>query len=143
MQRATPGAPRGLQVAFRSVCYLCAVYFALMGLALILIPGVLLRSAGAVNPIILGILRGAGGSILPYSLLYVLVARSPDRRRWALAVLAIANVAAITLDLLSVHLGEYRLSHALLDAPLEALSLAFMVIALTRPIDDAVRTGGE
>ena len=113
---------------------MCAVYFLVMGLALILYPAFISRIAGPQNPVILGILRGAGGSIIPYALFYVFVARSPMTRRWAVAVIAFANVVAIVLDMLSVHLEEYRLSYAMIDVPMEVLSLLFMLILLVRSI---------
>ena len=118
--------------AFRVVCYVCAIYFLAMGLALMLFPAFIARIAGPQNPIILGLLRGAGGSIVPYSLLYLLVARSPITRRWAVAVIAVANTVAIVLDVASVYLGEYRWSYALIDIPVEALSLLLMVGFLIR-----------
>ena len=48
------------------------------------------------------------------------------------ASIAVANVVAIALDMLSVHLGEYRLSYAMLDVPVEALSLLLMLIFLAK-----------
>ena len=115
---------------FRVVCYVCALYFLAMGLALMLFPGFICRIAGPQDPIILGMLRGAGGSIIPYALLYVLVARSPLTRRWAVVVIAVANIAAIALDSISVYLGEYRLAHAMFDIPVEVLSLLLMILLL-------------
>jgi hypothetical protein len=97
-----------------------------------LFPAFISRIAGPQNPVILGMLRGAGGSIIPYSLLYVFVARSPCTRRWAVAVIAVANTLAIALDLLSVYLGEYLLSYAMFDIPVEALSLLAMTLVLTK-----------
>jgi hypothetical protein len=112
---------------FRVICYLCALYFSLMGIALIAVPHLITRVAGDQNPIIVGMLRGAGGSVIPYSLLYLFVARRPYSCLWALYVIAIANLIAIALDLTSVYLGEYALRHAMLDIPVEALSLLAMV----------------
>jgi hypothetical protein len=43
-----------------------------------------------------------------------------------------ANVAAIILDFLSVFLGEYLLSYAMFDVPVELLSLLMMVLALVK-----------
>jgi hypothetical protein len=123
---------RRLLVVFRIVCYLCAVYFLAMSLALMLFPAFISRVAGPQNPVILGMLRGAGGSIIPYSLLYVFVARSPCPRRWAVAVIAVANTFAINLDLISVYLGEYRLSYAMFDIPVEVLSLVMMLLVLVK-----------
>ena len=106
-----------------------------MGLALMIFPAFITRIAGPQNPVILGILRGAGGSIVPYSLLYFFVARSPFTRRWAVAVIAVANLFAIVLDLLSVYLGEYRLGYAMIDVPFEVLSIILMVLLLFKSID--------
>jgi hypothetical protein len=103
-----------------------------MGLALILFPAFISRIAGPQDPVILGILRGAGGSIIPYSLLYIFVALSPFNKRWAVFVIAMANMAAIVLDFLSVILGEYQLSYALFDVPVEFVSLLLMVLFLVR-----------
>jgi hypothetical protein len=100
-----------------------------------LFPAFISRIAGPQDPIILGMLRGAGGSIIPYSLLYVIVARSPLRRRWAATVIAVANMAAIVLDFLSVYLGEYRLSYAMFDVPVEVLSLLLMILLLVKIAD--------
>ena len=124
---------------FRIVCYICAIYFLVMGFALILFPAFISRIAGSQDPIILGMLRGAGGSIIPYSLLYILVARFPLKMRWAVAVIAIANIAAILLDFLSVFLGEYRLSYAMVDVPIEVISLLMMVLFLVRYSDNSRR----
>jgi hypothetical protein len=98
--------------AFRVICYLCALYFLAMGVGLMLFPAFVARVAGPQNPIILGMLRGAGGSIVPYALLYVIVARSPISRRWGVAVIAVANTVAIVLDVASV----YRVPHAPFEA---------------------------
>jgi hypothetical protein len=120
---------------FRIVCYLCALYFLAMGLALILFPAFITRIAGSQDPVILGMLRGAGGSIIPYSLLYIFVSRSPLTRRWAVVVIAVANIVAIVLDFLSVYLGEYRLSYAMFDVPIEVFSLLLMVLLLVKSSD--------
>jgi len=115
---------------FRIVCYICAIYFLAMGLALMLFPAFISRIAGTQDPVILGMLRGAGGSIVPYSILYIIVARSPLSKRWAIIVIAIANITAIVLDFLSVFLGEYLLSYAMIDVPVEVISLLMMVLFL-------------
>ena len=125
---------RRFLIAFRIVCYMCALYFLVMGLALILYPAFISRIAGPQDPVILGLLRGAGGSIIPYALLYVFVAQSPMTRRWAVAVIAFANVVAIVLDMLSVHLEEYRLCYAMMHVPMEALSLLLMLLLLVRSV---------
>lgn len=125
-----PACRRGHLVAVRVVCSLCAAYFAAMGLVLMLFPTFITRVADPPDPVILGILRGAGGSILPYAMLYTLVARSPFAQLGVVAVIAVANAVAIVLDILSVHLGEYRWSYAMLDIPVEAVSLLFMLLIL-------------
>ena len=115
---------------FRIVCYICAIYFLIMGLALMLFPAFISRIAGKQDPIIRGMLRGAGGSIIPYAILYIIVARSPFNKRWGVIVIAVANIAAIVLDFLSVFLGEYQLSFAMIDVPIEVISLLLMVLFL-------------
>lgn len=124
---------------FRIVCYLCALYFLAMGLALILFPTFISRIAGTQDPIILGMLRGAGGSIIPYSILYIIVARSPLNKRWGVIVIAVANIAAIVLDFLSVLLREYQLSYAMIDVPIEVISLLMMVLFLIQFSEDKQR----
>ena len=117
---------------FRIIFYLCAMYFFLMGVALIAVPHLVTRVAGTQSPTILGMLRGAGGSIVPYSLLYVIAAKSPHQRLWALYIIALANSIAIALDLISVFLGEYLLRYAMLDIPIEVLSLFAIALFICR-----------
>ncbi len=107
------------------IFFICAIYFFLMGAGLIFLPHVLLKgfSEVDVNPTIIGMLRGAGGSIIPYSLLYILIAFNPIKRMWALYIILTANVIAIILDLISVIIGEYQLSYAMIDVPIEMLSI--------------------
>ncbi|MBU0742353.1 hypothetical protein KKG45_12755 [bacterium] len=135
MDGSSASSHRGFLDGFRVVCYVCALYFLAMGLALVLFPAFIARIAGPQDPVILGMLRGAGGSIVPYSLLYVFVARSPLTRRWAAAVIAAANILAIALDMLSVYLGEYRLGYAMLDVPVEAASLLMMLLLSVKCVD--------
>lgn len=115
---------------FKIIFYFCAVYFLLMGSALIFFPEFLIRrfSETEINPVILGMLRGAGGSILPYSLLYILITLNPVNRQWALSLILLANVIAVFLDLGSILLGEYKLSYALIDMPVELISIIGIVI---------------
>ena len=126
------GSQLRFMVAFRITCAICAIYFLAMGLALMIFPAFISRIAGPQDPVILGILRGAGGSIMPYSLLYVLVGRSPFNKQWAVIVIAMANMAAIVLDFISVFLGEYQLSYAMFDLPVELISLFLMVLFLLK-----------
>jgi hypothetical protein len=96
-----------------------------MGSGLIFFPRLLIKgfSDAEVNPIIIGMLRGAGGSILPYSLLYILIYKNPFKRLWAMFVILFANVTAITLDIVSLMLGEYKFSYAMFDIPVETVSI--------------------
>jgi hypothetical protein len=114
----------------RIIFYLCAIYFLLMGSLLIFLPHFLAKgiTSSEINPAIIGILRGAGGSILPYSLLYLLIARSPYRREWALGVILLANILAICLDIVSLFLEEYRFSYAMIDLPVEIISASCIIV---------------
>ena len=69
--------PKSILFVFRIIFFLLAFYFFLMGLMLALFPQILTKVAGEQHPIILGMLRGAGGSILPYSLIYIFIAAKP------------------------------------------------------------------
>jgi len=110
---------------FRTIFILCAIYFFMMGCGLIFLPRLLIKGFTdvEVNPIIIGMLRGAGGSILPYSLLYILIYKDPFKRLWALLVILLANVTSITLDIVSLMLGEYKFSYAMYDIPIEVMSI--------------------
>jgi len=116
---------------FRTVFALCAIYFLLMGILMMVFPEQVTKNAGVQHPMILGIIRGIGGSILGSTVFYVLIALKPLERRWAAIVIACANVLAIALDFLSVHLGEYTLDHAMIDVPVEALSFLTIVVFYT------------
>jgi hypothetical protein len=109
---------------------ICAVYFFQMGIGLIFLPRYLVNgfSNVDVNPTIIGMLRGAGGSILPYSLLYISISLEPVKRSWALYVICLANIIAIALDLGSLLLGEYTLAYAMIDIPVELLSIIGIVM---------------
>ena len=117
-------------VVFKIIFFICAIYFFIMGAALIFIPQLLIKgiSGDYANPTIIGILRGAGGSIIPYSLLYILIALNPLKRMWALYIIFTANVTAIVLDIGSVIIGEYKLSYAMYDIPIEILSIIGIII---------------
>ena len=80
------------------------------------------------NPIILGILRGAGGSVIISLIWYILIAQKPFERRLIAFVIAFANVLALVMDLISVAIGEYSLSHAMIDIPVELLSFFTIVV---------------
>jgi hypothetical protein len=95
---------------------------------MMLFPEHVTKSAGVQHPMISGILRGIGGSILGSTVFYILIALKPFERRWAAIVIACANILAIVLDLLSVHLGEYTMSHAMIDVPVEAVSFLTIVV---------------
>jgi hypothetical protein len=47
---------------------------------------------------------------------------------WAVYVIGLANVLAIAVDLFSVRLGEYSLSNAMIDIPVEVLSLLAILL---------------
>ena len=117
-------------VVFKIIFFICAIYFFIMGAALIFIPHLIIKgvSEGYVSPTIIGILRGAGGSIIPYSLLYILIALNPLKRMWALYIILTANVTAIVLDIGSVIIGEYKFSYAMYDIPIEMLSIIGIII---------------
>ena len=118
----------------RMIFFFCSFYFFVMGLALILVPELLVKGVAGeeVNPTIIGMLRGAGGSILPYSILYIFVAWKPKERAWAFYVIGTANVLAIILDFSSVVLGEYEFSFAMYDVPVELLSLIAIFIYISQ-----------
>jgi len=117
----TKTIPRIVKIIF----IFCAVYFFLMGTSLVFLPGFLLKgiSDTPINPTIIAILRGAGGSIIPYSLLYIFIALNPYKKFWALYVILLANLIAIILDLGSVLIGEYKVSNAMIDLPIELISI--------------------
>jgi hypothetical protein len=123
-----PRVPAMALLIFRIVFYTCAVYFFLMGMLMMVYPELVTRNAGAQHPMILGILRGTGGSILGSTVFYILVALRPFERRWAAIVIALANILAIVLDCISVHLGEYTLDHAMIDIPVETVSFLTIVV---------------
>jgi hypothetical protein len=113
--------PRIVKIIFS----FCAFYFFLMGASLIFLPGFLIRGVAEtiINPTIIGMLRGAGGSIIPYSLLYIFIALDPYKKLWALYVILVANISAIILDLGSVIIGEYNFINAMIDIPIELISI--------------------
>ena len=125
-------SPLRFLIVFRIVCYICAAYFLVMGLSLMIFPEFLSKIAGPQDPVILGLLRGAGGSIVPYTLIYVFVAVSPFKLRWAIIVIGTANIVAIVLDFLSVYLGEYTFSYAMFDVPIEFVSVLMMILFLVK-----------
>ncbi len=120
--------PSSLLIPFRIICYLCGFYFFLMGLFLILFPQMAIKNSGVNHPMILGILRGTGGAVIISLVWYILIALKPLELRFIAFILAFANVLAIVLDLVSVALGEYTLSHSMMDIPIELLSLFTIVI---------------
>jgi predicted permease len=122
MENPKTKIPPALLNFFRIVCYLCGSYFFLMGLLLLLFPQMATKSAGEQNPMILGILRGTGGSVMISFIWYILIAHKPMERRLIAFVIAFANVVAVVLDLITVAIGEYSLSKAMIDIPAELLS---------------------
>jgi hypothetical protein len=118
--------PRIVKIIFS----FCAFYFFLMGASLIFLPGFLTRAVvdAPINPTIIGMLRGAGGSIIPYSLLYIFIALDPYKKSWALYVILVANISAIILDLGSVIIGEYNILNAIIDLPIELISIIGIIL---------------
>ena len=98
---------------------------------MMIFPELVTKNAGVQHPMILGILRGIGGSILGSTIFYILIALKPFERRWAAFIIAFANILAIVLDFISVHLGEYTLAHAMIDIPIETLSFFTIVFFYT------------
>jgi hypothetical protein len=122
-RKETPGA-------VRIILYFCAFYFFMMGTALIFFPEFITRglSGSAISPAITGMLRGAGGSIIPYSLLYIMIINKPYERNWALNIILTANIIAVCLDIISVLFSEYKISNAFIDLPVELISILGIVM---------------
>jgi hypothetical protein len=101
-----------------------------MGLSLITFPVFITKgfSDNEIHPAIIGMLRGAGGSIIPYSLLYIMIANKPFERKWALYIILTANVTAICLDSASIIFSEYKISNAMIDLPVELISISGIII---------------
>ncbi len=128
MKSKSNDVPKRVLFICRIVFSFLAFCFFLMGIMLALFPQFLTRMAGEQHPIVLGMLRGAGGSIIPYSLMYILIAIEPLRYRLLAYIVAIANIIAVILDFTSVYMKEYQLSYAMIDVPFEVLSLVMIVI---------------
>ncbi len=64
-------------------------------------------------------LRGSGGAIFHYSIIYVLIARKHTSYHLGLLIIASANIIAIILDICSVLLNEYQLSYTMIDLSVE------------------------
>ena len=133
MKYSTTNIPTLVLYTFRIVLFFMAFYFFAMGLMLVLLPQVLIRVAGAQHGIILGMLRGAGGSIIPYSFMYIFIAMKPLEGRWLAFIIACANVLAIILDFTSVFLKEYQISYTMFDVPFEFISLLVLIIFYSTP----------
>jgi hypothetical protein len=101
-----------------------------MGFSLIFFPEFITRglSNTEINPTIIGMLRGAGGSIIPYSLLYIMIANKPFDRKWALYMILTANVIAICLDTAYILFSEYKISNAMIDLPVELISILGIIL---------------
>lgn len=127
-----PQVPKAILFLFRVIFFICAVYFFLMGIMMMIFPEIVTRNAGEQSPLILGILRGTGGMIIGSTLFYILIAVKPFERRWAALIIAFANILATSLDLVSVQLGEYKISYAMIDIPIEILSFLTIVIFYSR-----------
>lgn len=115
-------------VVFRIIFSVCAIYFFLMGILMMVFPELVTKNAGPQQPMILGLLRGSGGMIIGSTLFYIFIAIKPFERRWAAFIAAFGNIVAISLDLVSVTLGEFQLNHAMIDIPIELLSLLTIVM---------------
>jgi hypothetical protein len=113
---------------FRTIFCICAIFFFLMGILMMVFPELVTKNAGVQHPLILGLLRGTGGMIIGTTLFYILVAIRPFERKWAAVIIAFGNIMAILLDLVSVQLGEYQFSHAMIDIPFEILSLLTIIL---------------
>jgi hypothetical protein len=133
MKHSDTHVPKSVLYGFQIVLFFLAFCFFAMGLTMVLFPQVLTRAAGEPHAVILGMLRGAGGSIIPYSFMYVWVAVQPFEGRRFAFVIACANALAIILDFTSVLLKEYQVSHAMIDAPLELLSVLVIVVFYSMP----------
>jgi hypothetical protein len=123
--------PKFALLIFRTIFYLCAIYFFLMGILMMIFPELVTKNAGVQHPMRLGIVRGIGGSILGSTIFYILIALKPFERRWAAFIVAFGNILAIALDVISVHLGEYTRDHAMIDIPIETLSVVTIVVFYT------------
>jgi hypothetical protein len=133
MKNSKTNIPKAPLTVFRIVLCFMAFYFFSMGLMLVLFPQILTRLAGEQHGIILGMLRGAGGSIIPYSLMYMLIALKPFESRWIAYIIAFANALAIVLDFTSVFLKEYMIIFAMIDVPFEFTSLVALVVFYSVP----------
>jgi hypothetical protein len=115
-------------VLFRVIFSICAIYFFLMGIMMMIFPELVTKNAGVQHPMILGMVRGSGGMIIGSTIFYIFIAIKPLDRRWAAFIAAFGNILAIILDLVSVRLGEYQMSYAMIDIPVESLSFLTIVI---------------
>ena len=128
MRDLNPRVPKAFLFIFRTIFYICAIFFFLMGIMMMIFPELVTKNAGIQHPLVLGLLRGSGGMIIGSTLFYILVAIRPFERRWAAIIIAIGNILAIILDFVSVHLGEFQISHAMIDVPIELLSFLTIVV---------------
>jgi hypothetical protein len=133
MKYSNNNIPTAALLTFRIVLFFMAFYFFAMGLMLVLFPQLLIKPAGGQPGTILGMLRGAGGSIIPYSLMYIWAAIKPLEGRRFSFIIACANVLSMILDFASVFLKEYKISHAMIDVPFELLSLFVLVYFYSIP----------
>jgi hypothetical protein len=128
MQDQSIQVPKSILLLFRIIFFICAIYFFLLGMMMIIFPELVTKNAGEQHPLVLGILRGSGGAVIISTIFYVLIAMKPFERRWVAFIIAFANLLAIVLDFISVLLGEYTLSHAMIDIPIETLSFLIIII---------------
>jgi MFS family permease len=131
MRDLNPQVPKAFLFIFRTIFYICAIFFFLMGIMMMIFPELVTKNAGVQHPLVLGLLRGSGGMIIGSTLFYILVAIKPFERGWAAIIIAFGNILAIILDFASVRLGEFQISHAMIDVPIELLSFLTIVIFYT------------
>ena len=113
----------------RNVLFLLAFYFFIMGAFLALFPNLLLTGLGQnTNPAIIGIVRGAGGATIPYALLYIFLAIKPEETKWVKYPILLANGLAIILDLSSIFFSEFTPMQAMIDLPVEVISLIIILV---------------
>jgi len=128
MRDLNPQVPKVYLFLFRTIFCICSIFFFLMGILMMIFPELVTKNAGVQHPLILGMLRGTGGMIIGSTIFYILVAIKPFERKWAAVIIAFGNILAVLLDLISVILGEFQMSHAMIDIPIEMLSFLTIVL---------------
>jgi len=117
------------QKIYKNILFLLAFYFFIMGAFLALFPNLLLTGLNQnANSAILGIIRGAGGATIPYALLYIFLAIKPEESKGVKYSILLANVLAIILDLSSIFFSEFTPMQAMIDLPVEVISLTIIIV---------------